>query len=254
MSIEPTTNVTRESPVNPLNGARVTPPHSQMLSAWTDDHLTSHQLQWIRAEHELLCSLLKQNDAIVDVGCGDARVLNQIVKVPFASYVGIDSDNASIETAKGTFSEPRCKFRTADALDILPQLSSVTPNAASSLSRRVVICIGNTIGTFEQKRAEAVRAMASIADYVVISVCKNSPDVMLRRLEYYEKNNLACRVEDWRSGSIWSEMWGESRSFNHESLRELARLANVHDCGFIVSTQLVGEMGIALILNRAASK
>ena len=40
------------------------PQSSQMLSAWTDDHLTQHQREWIRNEHEFLrgsCPLLRGN-------------------------------------------------------------------------------------------------------------------------------------------------------------------------------------------------
>jgi SAM-dependent methyltransferase len=243
--------ITHHPKHSPLIGASMSAPSSQMLSAWTDDHLTPHQLDWISAEHDFLCGLIQTADSIFDVGCGDARILHKLAKLPFRSYMGIDIDRASIERADETFSDSRCTFVAGNALSHLPTLIKGWKSRDEGQDgREIVICTGNTLGSLESNQETALRVMMEEADCVIVSVCKNTPEIMLKRLEYYAKNNLSCRVEEWRSGSIISDMWGESRSFDEDSLRLLVRAAGLERPEFSCAISPVGSMGIALIANR----
>lgn len=225
---------------------------SQMLDAWTDDHLTEHQKRWTRAEHALVNQLLTPGSVVIDIGCGDARLLESLDRS--AEYIGIDIQAATIAAAKEKFANrPATRFETGDMQVVLPDLfSERDAQDASKFARnsRIVICIGNTLGSWGTDRAQAVRAMLQFADTVLVSVVSHDPETIFKRLEYYQKNNLNCRV-DWELGSVFSEQWGESKSFNEESLRKLAELAAADDIRIAMEFHPdLGGMGLAMVIRR----
>ncbi|MBN8548746.1 MAG: class I SAM-dependent methyltransferase [Deltaproteobacteria bacterium] len=222
---------------------------SQMMSAWTDAHLTTAQLAWKHAEHMLIKKAIESGDIVIDLGCGDCRILKSLQNAPFAQYIGVDHDAASIEEARRAFPSPTIPNSTFLAADLFRALPDMFLQEGAPIGRRVAICIGNTLGSFGDLRADALNAMLRFSDVTIVSVCHNTKEITLKRLEYYAKNEIDCRV-DWKSGSIFSDAWGESRSFTEESLRALAEQAHAKELGFAAEFQTIAEFGLVMVLTK----
>jgi len=63
------------------------------------------------------CELVRENDLVLDVGCGNGRLLN-VFKNKKINYIGIDNSASLIKLAKNNYFNSNCKFLVGNILDL----------------------------------------------------------------------------------------------------------------------------------------
>ena len=87
---------------------------SSMMQSWQNKHLTEAQRQTLRCEYEHLRSFLAnlpERALLVDVGCGDARVVVN-VELGGRRYIGVDIDRG--RCVKGSLAPTYSSHRTIE--------------------------------------------------------------------------------------------------------------------------------------------
>ena len=77
------------------------------------------QLAWARELMEKL--LLRGNESLLDIGCGDGKITAQLASATTGYVLGIDSSSGMIQIASEKFSDtnyPNLSFAQMDAADI----------------------------------------------------------------------------------------------------------------------------------------
>lgn len=70
------------------------------------------------ADFELFTAYLKDSDSVLDLGCGNGRLLSFLKKNGVTDYIGIDQSNALLKEARKN--NPNAKFMELDISDPLP--------------------------------------------------------------------------------------------------------------------------------------
>jgi tRNA G46 methylase TrmB len=137
-----------------IPSARLHASDSSMMGSWQNKHLTDAQRQTLRCEYEHLRSFivtLPQEALLVDVGCGDARVLIN-VDLGGRRYIGIDIDAESVRAAREMCQELDGAhiLEPQDYRDAMRELEPGGPIAT--------LCLGGTFGSFPGDEREHLKA------------------------------------------------------------------------------------------------
>lgn len=189
-----------------------------MMGAWQNKHLTDAQRQTLRCEYEHLRSFfatLPQGALLVDVGCGDARVLVN-VELGGRRYIGVDIDRDSVQAAR-EMCEGLVGAHILEPQDYREAMRELQPGGPIA-----ALCLGGTLGSFLGDEREHLKALTEKAHAFFFTVWHKSPQVIHQRIEYYIQNQLDFGVR-WSDGSIVSPRWGEVRSWTQEELGALCR-------------------------------
>ena len=163
---------------------------SSMMDCWQGKNLTEPQIETFRAEYEHLRSFvltLPETAVLVDVGCGDARVLANVA-LGGRQYIGVDNDPEAVLAAQATCVDIKGAqiLEPQDYREALRQLTSGCPIAT--------MCLGGTLGSFPGDEREHLHALAQSSCAVFFTVWHKSSDVLDKRIEYYRKNQLEFDV------------------------------------------------------------
>jgi hypothetical protein len=188
---------------------------SSMMQSWQNKHLTEVQRETLRCEYEHLRSFLAnlpERAVLVDVGCGDARVLVN-VELGGRRYIGVDIDRDSVEAAR-EMCEGLVGAHILEPQDYREALRELQPGGPIA-----ALCLGGTLGSFPGDEREHLKALTEKAHAFFFTVWHKSPQVIDQRIEYYIQNRLDFAVK-WHEGST---RWGEVRSWTQEELGALCR-------------------------------
>lgn len=71
--------------------------------------------------HDFFTSRIREDDRVLDIGCGIGAVAYSVANTCGAQVVGIDLSEESIKTARQRYRHPKLEFRVGDALEALPE-------------------------------------------------------------------------------------------------------------------------------------
>lgn len=115
-------------------------------------------------ESALMCSLLKPNASVLQVGCANAsRLIDLKTKRPDVSFVGIDIEGDLLKDARENITKAGMQLKT--------QLCDITSDAACAALGHFdyVLCLNNTLGYIPDEES-ALRNMRSLGTQVFVSV------------------------------------------------------------------------------------
>lgn len=193
---------------------------SSMMDCWQGKNLTEPQIETFRAEYErlrLFVAALPEAAVLVDVGCGDVRVLANVA-LGGRRYIGVDNDPEAVLAAQAACLDIK-GAHILEPEDCRAALRGLTPGGPIA-----TMCLGGTLGSFPGDEREHLQALAQSACAVFFTVWHKSNEVLQKRIEYYLKNRYDFSVK-WNEGVIESPSWGEVRSWTQEELVALCREA-----------------------------
>ena len=164
--------------------------------------------------------------SVLDIGCGEGRLLAKAGSI-VRRYLGVDRDASALEKARMRFGHLiDADFVLRDYRDLL-----CFGDAANKPHFDLTICIGNSLGCFQEAEQETLRACAPFTDRLFFSVMKASNEVLRRRIsDYYQRLQIPCRV-NIDTHTIYSDAWGASRAYSFDRLKGIG--SSVRDLGFM---------------------
>jgi len=140
------------------------------------ENLPKSYKEWFKGEKGYLVKNIKENSSVLDIGCGDGRVMKYLIEVT-SNLTGIDHDEKAIEFTKNSFKDrPEIKILIANATNL--------PFKDNSFD--YVICIG-TFANFAEKKHRVLREMRRVlkkSGKMLISTY--SEDALAERMKLYK--------------------------------------------------------------------
>jgi len=133
--------------------------------------------KWFEADKKYLIKNVKKDSKVLDVGCGDGRALQYVIKIT-ENLVGIDHDKTAVRHAKKNFKGfPKVKIILGEASNL--------PFKSNSFD--YVICIGSLVnfGKEKEKVLSEMKRVVKKTRSIIISVF--SEDALSERLKLYKK-------------------------------------------------------------------
>ncbi len=153
---------------------------------------------------------------VVDLGCGDGRIIPYLDSDKVTQYIGLDIDSIILARAKQRTSSIPLKFVLGD---ISQSTQLVKKNSAN-----ISLCLFTTLGIIEDLE-NSLREIAAVSkEYIFITLAAKGG--LATRLEYYKKCNIS-HTYDEETETISSPTWGSSKAFSKEDLQKFAQIMNV---------------------------
>lgn len=215
-----------------------------LYTTYAKDFSNSRKFAW-NGWKNLLHSELKF-ETILDLGCGNARFLEFLLRnqVEFRTYVGVDNSKVLLNIAKSKFNGfENVKFMYLD-LEI-PKLAKALDLKFSLITLFGVL---HHIHTFEQ-RLELFKSMSRLLKY-------ESASIVLTIWNFKEMTNWESKVIEKINDTDYVLKFGNSKAkrFLHytkdEELQELADLANLEITGRFLSDGKTSKLNKYVILQR----
>ena len=176
--------------------------------------------KWHKEETEFLRERVKEEERILEVGCGNGRSLKEILnKKP--SIFGIDHDKKAIEDAKENFKDyPNSNFEVAKA-EKMPFENNYFD----------VITIMGTFANFGKKKQEILEEIKRVLKEngkIIISVF--SENAFEERMEVYKRAGV--KIKEIKGTTVTFEFDNSlgddsSEQFSEKELREIFEKANL---------------------------
>lgn len=211
---------------------------------WSRDAMHGAYTDWREYEESILWERFG-GSKVLDIGCGEGRLLAKAGSI-IRNYVGVDSDSGMIEKARSRFKDViDADFVLRDYRDLL-----CFGDALHKPHFDLTICIGNSLGCFQDSEQATLQACAPYTDRLFFSVMKASDEVLHRRVnDYYRRLKIPCRV-NISTHTIYSDAWGASRAYSFDRLKDIGSC--VRDLGFMEPWIIeVPPLGYAVYTERA---
>ncbi|HLC86400.1 MAG TPA: class I SAM-dependent methyltransferase [Candidatus Nanoarchaeia archaeon] len=169
--------------------------------------------KWFDEEEKYLNNLITQDSKVLEVGCGNGRVLLKLLNKT-KNLIGIDNEAKAVKDAKENFkSYPELKFLLADVRSI--------PFEDNYFD--FVLCIG-TFANFYNYKFKALEEMKRVVKnngFIIISVY--SEDAFEERMKLYKK--IKTPIQEIKGTTVFfaGEKEGENASeqFSKQELQEI---------------------------------
>mgnify|MGYP001565071644 FL=1 len=162
---------------------------------------------YLKEEIKILKNFVKENNKVLDVGCGTGRAIPEISPL-VSRYVGIDIDEKYLSEAK----------KTSKAFDNVKIIKLNVENLSKMFKENEFdksFCLFNTISCFKDYNKALKEIHKVTKDKFYFSVCaKGSKDL---RQEYYD--SIGVKVKFDKNETSYSSAWGEVKAFSKEEIK-----------------------------------
>jgi SAM-dependent methyltransferase len=167
-----------------------------------------------RQERELAVRFVSSADCVLDVGCGNGRIVPYISDL-VGYYYGIDTDHDLIEEAFERYKGCNAWFIEGDAKDLLEHFTH-----GSTVD--VAISLFSTMGCVEEPE-KAMGEIRKMTERGLLYTVMAKGALPLRE-KYYMAIGVPYEI-DRATETIESEVWGKSRAYSLDDARSLAKRA-----------------------------
>lgn len=187
-------------------------------------------------EHEYLQDHILPNSKVLEIGCGNGRNIQSILKIT-SDVVGIDNDPQAIKDATDKLHGKNIKILLADALNL--------PFPEKSFDSVVLL---DTLVNFQGNKIKALSEMKRVLNdngKIVISVY--SEDAFPTRIDMYKQIAVPINKTDGTT-VIFDKNVGanESEQFSREQIEKMVNEAGLK----IVDFQKIAEIAYILTMSR----
>ncbi|MBS3094434.1 class I SAM-dependent methyltransferase [Candidatus Pacearchaeota archaeon] len=187
------------------------------------ENLPEAYKKWFQEEKEFLFKNIKRDSKILEVGCGDGRSINDLLKIS-ENIIGLDIDENSVKIGKERFAKyNKVKIVLGDANSLLFENKIFD----------CIICIGTFANFGEDKFRilEEMRRVLKDEGKIIISVYSN--EALKERLALYKKLNFKIKRIETNKGIVTCifddfNTEGISEQFSEKQLKEIAEKVNLN--------------------------
>lgn len=179
---------------------------------WLDRASAPFQ-EWFQKEIEYLRTEIPSDVAVLDVGCGFGRHMEELVR-KCSRVAGVDTNLTMIKSAL-----QRLRLRH-DNVEVYPSNADNLPFPHDSFD--YVICLTNTFGNMAEDKERILEEMKRVVKptgKIVISVYKNTSSVTNGRVEDYQAVGLEATASS--DGTVATKEGLVSESFDRWQLEEI---------------------------------
>lgn len=170
---------------------------------------------WFEAEKEYLIKNITKNSKVLDIGCGNGRII-KIIASTTKNIVGIDNEIKAINDSKHNLKEyPQIKILLAD--------SKKLPFEDNSFD--FIVCMASFVnfGKYKLKSLKEIRRVIKKEGYILIDVF--SDDAFDERIKIYKK--FKAPIKQINGTTVVFEDTGISEQFTKEQLIDIFNQAKL---------------------------
>ncbi|MEK6927890.1 MAG: class I SAM-dependent methyltransferase [Nanoarchaeota archaeon] len=190
--------------------------------------------KFLKEEQEKLIPLLEKEYSVLDVGCGNGRMIS-IIAPKVKRYLGIDIDKKVIEEVK----EKSKNFNNSEIINLnAEKLTSKFKDNSFDL----VVCLWNTVACVKDDKKLFGEIYRVTKKLFFLSAIKKG--TLEERKKYY--NSLGINYSIDKNESINSDTWGRVKAYSEKEITSLAK-----DVGFkILEIGDLANLSYYLILEK----